>query len=401
MRLSNKALQSDFSPMRKFHKASVEAKKRGISIHHLNIGQPDIPTPERYFEAIGKFNAKTDAYAPSQGTDELLAAIVKYYKSIGQDITKDNIIVTTGGSEALLFAGFCALDDGDEILIPEPFYPNYKTIFNAVGGVVKPIPTLHSENYFYADPARIGKLLSRKTKALLLSNPNNPTGTAIGDKQMLDMLELCKKNDLFLICDEVYREIYYGKDPKSSSALQFRDYDDNVIVIDSASKRFSCCGSRIGALISRNSDVIQNSMKLAQARLSVSTINQVGAAALFDSITPEYSKELCEKYKRRIDAAVTELERIPGVEVSIPTGAFYIMAALPVDDADDFQNWLLSSFDDNKETVMFAPGKCFYATEGKGRNEIRIACVLEESKLKRAIGILKIALERYKNTADK
>ncbi|HAL18966.1 MAG TPA: aspartate aminotransferase, partial [Spirochaetaceae bacterium] len=357
MKLSRKALQSDFSPMRKYYKASIEAKNRGISIYHLNIGQPDIETPKEYFKAIRGFNSKTDAYAPSQGSEDLLAAVVKYYKSIGQDITKDNVVITTGGSEALLFAAICTMDYGDEVLIPEPFYPNYATIFNAAGGVIKPIHTLHSEDYFYADPKKIGKLITRKTKALLLSNPNNPTGTAIGDKQMLDMLELCRENDIFLICDEVYREIYFGKEQKSSSALQFRDYDENVVVIDSASKRFSCCGSRIGALISRNNDIIQNSLKFAQARLSVSTINQAGAIALFDGITEKYSKELCEKYKRRIDVAVSELEKIPGVEVSVPAGAFYIMAALPIEDADEFQSWLLSSFDDNKETVMFAPGR--------------------------------------------
>ena len=395
MKLSYKALNSDFSPMRKFYEASVKAKNKGINIYHLNIGQPDIETPKEYFEAIKNFNEKTDSYAPSQGRESLLQAIVKYYKSIGQDITRDDIIITTGGSEALLFAGFCILNDDDEILVPEPFYPNYKTIFNAVGGKIKHIPTLHSEDYFYADVKKIEKLITPKTKALLLSNPNNPTGTAIDDKKMLDMLNLCRKHNLFLICDEVYREIYYGKEEKSSSALSFKEFNDIVIVVDSVSKRFSCCGARVGCLITRNKDILSNCLKLAQARLSVSTLNQIGAEALFNNITKSYSKEICEKYHSRIKTAVAELQKIPGIKVSVPTGAFYIMAELPVEDADDFQTWLLTSFKDKNETVMFAPGKNFYVSEGKGKKEIRIACVLEEKKLTRAIKILGIALKQY------
>lgn len=395
MEISKKAKISNFSPMRKFHERSVAAKKRGVKVYHLNIGQPNLDTPSEYFAAIKKFSANNDYYAPSRGIDELLDAIQKYYKNfLSVNLTHDDILITTGGSEAIFMAAFSILNDGDEVLIPEPFYPNYSTIINSVGGKVVPIATSVDEDYNYSNTAKIKKLLTKRTKAMLITVPNNPTGSLLSDNELLSILEFCKKNQIYLICDEVYRELCFD-DKKHSSVLTFKGFEENVIVIDSLSKRFSACGARIGAIISRNHDIIQNSLKYAQARLSVSTLNQIGAATLFDNISTEYIEKIKTQYKKRRDVVIDGLKKIKGVQVAVPKGAFYIMASLPVDDSDKFQYWLLDEFADKNETIMFAPGGCFYATEGKGKNEVRLACVLEEKELMRAVELLSIALEKY------
>ena len=401
MKISKKAEKSEFSPMRKYHIPSLNAISRGIKIHHLNIGQPDIATPREYFEAVKSFNGKNDYYAPSQGMSELVDAIYDYYtKNLLQDIQKSDIVVTTGGSEALFFSAFSILDEDEEILIPEPFYPNYSTIINAVGGKVRGIPTRREDGYKYANKELLKKYINKKTKAILITNPNNPTGCVLDDNDLKLILEFARENNLYVICDEVYREICFIDAKKSSSALSFRDYDEHIIIIDSISKRFSACGARIGAIISRNKKIIESSMKYAQARLSVSTINQLGGAALYKNITKVYTNNLRDEYKRRCDACIEELSKIKGASAASPNGAFYIMAALPVDDSDKFQMFLLSSFDWEKETVMFAPGRCFYETQGLGINEIRIACVLEENHLRRAIQVLSKGIEAY-NRANK
>lgn len=395
MEISQKAKSSEFSPMRKFHEKSVNAKARGIKVYHLNIGQPDLPTPETYFKSIKNFNSKNDYYAPSRGIDELLEAVRKYYKNfLSVDLKKEEMIVTTGGSEAIFMSAFCILNQDDEVLIPEPFYPNYSTIIKSVGGKVIPIQTDVSNDYRYCNIQKIKKLLTPKTKAILITVPNNPTGSLLSNSELETLLKFCKENNLYLICDEVYRELCFDEQ-EHYSVLRFKGYDENVIVIDSLSKRFSACGARIGLIISRNQDIINNSLKYAQARLSVSTINQIGAASLFDCISAPYIGELKKKYMSRRDVAIKALNKIKGVQVAVPKGAFYIMASLPVDDSDKFQYWLLDEFSINNETVMFAPGGCFYATENKGKNEIRIACVLHEDELKKAIEILGRGIEEY------
>lgn len=393
--ISKKASASNLSPIRKFYPYQKKAEEKGIKVYHLNIGQPDIETPAAYFDAIKAASFSTDAYAPSPGRPELLSAIKNYYGRLGVSIDTNNILVTTGGSEAILMAGFSILDEGDEVIVPEPFYPNYSTLINTVGGKVAPLPTSPEENYFYADRARLEKAYTKKTKAIIITNPNNPTGTILNDSDMRVIIDFALSHDLYIICDEVYREISFTGE-KITSILKYKEAENNIIVIDSVSKRFSCCGARIGALISKNQQIVENSTKLAQARLSVSTLNQIGATAMYNSAASTYFDSIKEKYRLRVKTVVEELKKIEGVRVSEPKGAFYIMATLPIKDADDFQKFLLEKFSDNNETVMFAPASNFYATPGKGKNEIRLAAVLGENDLKRAVDLLRKGLVAYK-----
>ncbi len=394
MQLSQKAQRCVLSPMRKFHPYAVAAQERGVSIYHLNIGQPDIETPAAFFDALRAFDGKVLEYAASPGVPELLEAVQQYYQRLGTSYTKDDILITTGGSEALMILMMCILDPGSEVLIPEPFYPNYATFVTAAEGKIVPIPTSVEEGYRFADREKIESRITDKTRAIMLTSPGNPTGTVLTRDEMRLIADIAKEHDLYIISDEVYREFYYGGNGLAESMAQFEDVQDNVILVDSMSKRFSACGARVGCLLSKNKAFMGEALKFCQARLSVATLDQVGAAALY-SVDAAYFAATREEYRARRDTVLRCLAEIPGVRVAKPDGAFYLMAALPVEDADAFQTWLLTEFQDHGETVMFAPGEPFYATPGLGKNEIRIAYVLQQERLERAIELLKLGLEAY------
>ena len=396
MKFSSKALRCQQSPMRKFHPYAVAAAAAGKKIYHLNIGQPDIQTPPQLFEAVRSFHEATLAYAPSPGIPALIDAICSYYARIGVTLDAGNVLVTTGGSEALQIACNCILDDGDEIIVPEPFYPNYHTFITTAGASIHPLHTRPEEGYFFADRAKIEACITPHTRAILVTNPGNPTGTCLTRDEMRMILDVAVEHDLYLIADEVYREFAY-ETGELLSFLQFGYGYENLILIDSVSKRFSACGARIGCLISRNVEFMAQALKYCQARLSVATLDQVAAAALY-SVGPEYFAAVREEYHRRRDTVVRKLHEIPGVVCECPKGAFYLMAALPVDDAEKFQQWLLEEFDDHGDTVMFAAGGPFYATPGKGLNEIRIAYVLKQEDLERAMDLLALGIQKYNET---
>ena len=393
MKFSSKVLKCGLSPMRKFHPYAVAAEAKGKKIYHLNIGQPDIETPKAYFEAVRHFDLPVLAYAPSPGIPELIAAIQKYYDALGMHFETGDILITNGGSEALQITMNCILDDGDEILIPEPFYPNYNTMAYTCGAKIHPIPTSPHDGYHYADRAKVEAEINEHTRAIMVTNPGNPTGAVLTPEEMRMMVDIAKEHDLFIIGDEAYREFVYAGEPLQSMG-QFADAAENVIVIDTVSKRFSACGARVGAILTRNHELLGHALKYCQARLSVATLDQVASAALYQ-VDPSYFAAVREEYKRRRDTVVAKLREIPGVIFDCPKGAFYLMAALPVDNADTFQRWLLEEFNDNGETVMFAPGAPMYATPGKGLNEVRMAYVLEAEKIERAMDILKKAIEVY------
>lgn len=396
MKFSSKIEKCGLSPMRKFAPYANEAAKKGKKLYHLNIGQPDIATPAAYFDAVKNFSQPVLAYAPSDGVPEMIDAVVNYYGKIDAPITNKQVLITTGGSEALQIALSCILDEGDEIIIPEPFYPNYSTFVTLTGATIRPITTTPEENYRFAIRERVEACINEHTRAILFTNPGNPTGTILTPDELKLMLDIAKEHNLFIICDEVYREFVYGGEPLQS-ALQYEGYEDNVIVIDSVSKRFSACGARIGLLISKNKEFMSQAMKWCQCRLCASTTDQVAAAALY-SVDKDYFAATRDEYKRRRDTMVEKLSSIPGVIYAQPKGAFYIMAALPVDDADKFQLWLLNEFDDNGETVMFSCGEPFYGTPGKGKNEVRMAYVLKQEDLARAMDILAVAIKKYNET---
>ena len=393
MKFSSKMERCGLSPMRKFAPYALEAERAGKKIYHLNIGQPDIETPPVYFETAREFSQKVLAYAPSAGVPELIDAICDYYGKIGAPLNEKNVLIATGGSEALQMVLSSILDDGDEIIIPEPFYPNYSTFVTLTGAKIRPLTTRPEEGYCFAFRDRIEALINEHTRAILFTNPGNPTGAILSREQMQMVADVAKEHDLFVIGDEVYREFVYGGEPLMS-LLQLEGYDENVVVIDSVSKRFSACGARIGCMITRNPELYSQAMKYCQGRLCASTIDQVAAASLY-TVGPDYFAAVREEYKARRDALVAKLREIPGVVYSEPRGAFYVMAALPVDDADKFQKWLLQHFEDHGETVMFAPGEPFYGTPNTGRNEIRMAYVLKKEDLERAIELLKLGIEAY------
>ena len=396
MKYSSKVQRCFQSPMRKFHPYAVAAAAAGKTIYHLNIGQPDIETPPAFFEAIRKFHQPVLAYAPSPGLPELIDAIVCYYKKIGVSITAGDVLITTGGSEALQFVCNCILDDGDEIILPEPFYSNYNTFISSTGATICPLHTSPADGYFYADRAKIEAAINPHTLAILITNPGNPTGTVLTRDEMQMILEICVQHDIFLIADEVYREFIYSGEPLASFA-QLPGGEEHVVLVDSVSKRFSACGARVGCIISRNRELMAQALKYCQARLSVATLDQIAAAALY-SVGPEYFEAVRAEYKRRRDTVVRKLAGIPGVVYQCPKGAFYLMAALPIDDAEEFQRWLLEEFDDNGDTVMFAAGGGFYQSRERGRNEIRIAYVKEQHALERAMDLLALGIRQYNET---
>ncbi|MDO4973221.1 MAG: pyridoxal phosphate-dependent aminotransferase [Eubacteriales bacterium] len=393
MKLSSKMERCGLSPMRKFNGEAAQAVERGIKIYHLNIGQPDILTPPAYYEALRDHAQPVLSYAPSGGMPELLDAVRKYYANIGVELSRAQILPTNGGSEALQMAMASILDDGDEIIIPEPFYPNYHTSVTLAGATIRPLTTCPEEGYRYAVRERVEACINEHTRAILITNPGNPTGAVLTPEELKLMLDIAKEHELFILCDEVYREFVYAGEPLIS-ALQYEGYEDNVVVIDSVSKRFSACGARVGLLISKNKAFMGAAMKWCQCRLAVSTMDQIASAKLYD-LDEHYFDAAREEYKHRRDTLLAKLKEIPGVVCKEPRGAFYVMAALPVDDADTFQHWLLNEFDDKGETVMFACGEPFYATPGKGKNEVRMAYVLKAEDLSRAMDILAVAIEKY------
>ncbi len=397
MQISINANRCEPSPMRKFHPYAVQAEKEGKHIFHLNIGQPDLPTPKAYYEAIRAFDSRTLEYAESPGRPVLIHAIRDYYKGLGVDLSDRDILITTGGSEALLLTCLSILDPYTEVIIPEPYYPNYTTFVHAAGGVIRALPTNPWEGYRYTQRERIESLITKNTRAILITNPGNPTGVVLDETEMRMIADIAKEHNLFLICDEVYREFCYDDKYGVPTMARFRDIDENLVIIDSVSKRFSACGARVGCVVTRNRELQQALLKFCQSRLSVATIDQIGAAALYSVDTDFFLRSKAE-YQRRRDTVIRKLRQIPGVVVEEPQGAFYVMASLPVDDTDKFQYWLLEHFSDRGDTVMFAPGAPFYETPGKGVNEVRIAYVLKQEDLERAMDVLARGIAHYQRT---
>ena len=381
------------SPIRKLVPYAEKAKKQGKKVYHLNIGQPDIETPHEVFDAIRKINFKVLEYSHSAGIESYRRKLADYYEKYEIDISYENILITTGGSEAITFGMMATLDEGDEIIIPEPFYANYNGFGISAGVVIKPI-TSHIENGFALPPiSEFEKLITAKTKGILICNPNNPTGYFYPKEELEQLKEIVLDHDLFLFVDEVYREfVYDGK--KHFSVLNLEGLEENVIVIDSVSKRFSMCGARIGCLISRNKKVLETVLKFAQARLSPPTFGQIAAEAALD-VKQEYFDKVVSEYVSRRKLMVERMNSIPGVLCPKPGGAFYTIARFPVDDSDKFCQWLLESFSHNNETVMLAPATGFYATKGLGLDEARIAYVLNNTDMSRAFDCLEMALKEY------
>ena len=324
----------------------------------------------------------------------MINAVRNYYKELGVELSKDDVFITTGGSEALLFTCLSIMDPYTEVIIPEPYYPNYTTFVHAAGGVIRALPTNPWEGYRYAKRERIESLITKNTRAIMITNPGNPTGVVLDEQEMRMIADIAKKHDLFLICDEVYREFCYDDKFGVPTMARFDDIADNLVIIDSVSKRFSACGARVGCVVTKNKELQAALLKFCQSRLAVATIDQMGAAALYN-VDHRFFRDCKAEYQRRRDTVVACLRKIPGVVVEEPMGAFYVMAGLPIDDSDRFQQWLLEEFDDNGDTVMFAPGAPFYETPGKGINEVRIAYVLNQKDLERAMEILAKGIAEY------
>lgn len=393
-KISEKGLQMPSSPVRKLVPYAEAATARGIHIITLNIGQPDIKTPLQAINAVKNTDMDVLAYSHSAGNQSYRNKLAAYYNKINMNLTANDIIVSTGGSEALLFAMGSICDYGDEVIIPEPFYANYNGFATASGVTVKPISTSIENNFALPAIVEFEKLITPRTKAILICNPGNPTGYLYTAQEMQQLTALVKKHDLFLLSDEVYREFTYdGR--KHLSVMNIAGLEEHAIMIDSVSKRYSMCGARIGCIVSKNKEVMATAMKFAQARLSPPTFAQIAAEAALD--TPQdYFDEVIGEYIERRDLLISGLKNIEGVTVANPGGAFYCVAQLPVADTDVFAQWLLENFDLDGETVMVAPAAGFYSTPGMGKNQIRIAYVLEKESLKKAIHILDQALKAYK-----
>lgn len=393
MQLSNRVLSMHNSPIRKFNVFGIRAKEKGKKVYHLNIGQPDVETPECFMEAVRNFDNKVIAYAESGGMTVLQDAIIDYFKRYDMTYQRTNIMVTNGGSEALNTAFLSILNPGDEVLIAEPFYTNYHTFVTAADGKVMPITTKAEEGYAYADREKIEKVITPKTKAIICITPGNPTGNVLTLDEMKLIGQIAKEHDLWIIADEVYREfVYDGRDVTSFGMLD--EIADRLIIVDSVSKRFSACGARIGCLVAKNREFLDNAMKIAQGRLCSPTIEQIGAAAMY-KLDDDYYREVRAEYEGRRDVVYEELMKIPGVVCQKPGGAFYITAKLPVDDIEKFLMFLLTEFSDNNETVMFAPAEGFYGTPGLGKDEMRIAYVLNKEDMRRGAELIRLGIEAY------
>ena len=395
-KISNKGLEMPESPIRKLVPYSETAKKKGHKVYHLNIGQPDIKTPEVALEAVKNADISVLEYSHSAGFESYRTKLSNFYKNSGLPVEVKDIIITTGGSEALMFAIGSTMDADDEIIIPEPFYANYNGFSTASGVTVVPVISTIETSFALPAVADFEKLITPKTKAILICNPGNPTGYLYSKEEIMQLAALVKKHDLFLISDEVYREFTYDGDIHYS-VMNVPGLEEHAIMIDSVSKRYSMCGARIGCIVSKNKEVMTTAMKFAQARLSPPTIEQIASEAALD--TPQsYFDEVISEYRERRDTLIEELNKIEGVLVSKPKGAFYCIAQLPIDNADAFAQWLLESYNLNSETVMVAPAAGFYSTPGMGLNQVRIAYVLKKQDLISAVRILKAAIPIYNAT---
>ncbi len=396
--ISHRGEQMPASPIRKLVPFAESAKKKGIHVYHLNIGQPDIETPPSILDAVRKADFKVLEYSHSAGNESYRRKLVKYYKKVGIEIDHTQIIVTTGGSEAILFGFMSCLDAGDEVIIPEPFYANYNGFAVAADVVVRPI-TSRIENGFALPPINaFEKAITPRTKAIVICNPNNPTGYLYSKEEMETLKEIVKKHNLYLFSDEAYREFCY--EGEHISAMQLTGIEEHVIVMDTISKRYSACGARIGTFITRNKKVTDTALKFAQARLSPPSFGQILGEAAVD-LPENYFESTKGEYLKRRDTLVKRLNNMPGVFCPNPGGAFYAMARLPIDDSDKFCQWLLESFSFNKETVMLAPATGFYGTKGLGKNEVRLAYVLNSIDLNKAMDCLERALLAYPEKVNK
>lgn len=392
-KISEKAVHMPASPIRKLVPFAEAAKSRGIKIYHLNIGQPDIETPEVMLEAVRNFSPKVIEYSHSAGIESYRRKLAGYYHKHGIEVNHEQILITCGGSEAIEIALMSCLDSGDELLIPEPFYANYNGFSCQADVVVKPIKSIIENGFALPPISEFEKLITPKTKGIMICNPGNPTGYLYSKEELELLKELAIKYDLFLFSDEVYKEFCYDG-AAYTSVMHLKGADNNVILLDSISKRYSACGARIGALITKNAEVMQAALKFAQARLSPPTFGQVGAEAAID--TPQsYFDNVSKEYTARRNYVVEALNKMPGVFCPMPKGAFYCIARLPIDDADNFCQWLLESFSYENQTVMLAPATGFYSTPGSGKNEVRIAYVLNLEALKNAMICLEKALVAY------
>lgn len=399
MRYSERITTMQSSPIRKLAHIASSAKAKGIKIYHLNIGQPYIKTPKVFFEAVKNFNNEVLEYAVSPGLPELISSLQQYYTTYNMDFESDEILVTNGGSEALLFALMATCDPKDNILVPEPFYSNYNGFSQSINVNITPITTKAEEGFHLPSKEKIQSLITSKTKAILISNPGNPTGTVYTKKELYMISEIAKENDLWIISDEVYREFVYDG-LEYTSFGNIKEVEDRVIIIDSVSKIYSACGARIGSIASKDKTLIAEILKLCQGRLCVSTLDQVGSVELYN--TPSsYFTEVNNEYKNRRDVLYNELIKVKGVICKKPAGAFYIVAKLPIENAEDFVIWMLTDFNKDGETVMACPAEDFYATPGLGRDEIRLAYVLKEDDLHKAAIILKEGLEKYLELKNK
>lgn len=392
-KISEKGLAMPASPIRKLVPYAEEAKRKGRKVYHLNIGQPDIPTPQVALDAVKNIDLKVVEYSHSAGIESYRKGLAKYYQGLGIDITHNDMIITTGGSEAITIAFMTCLNPGDEVIIPEPFYANYNGFAVQAGVVVKPIVSRIENDFALPSVDEFEKLITPRTKGIVICNPNNPTGYLYSREELEQLATIVKKHDLYLFSDEVYREFCYDG-VTHYSAMMLKGLENNVILMDSVSKRYSMCGVRIGALITRNKEVIAAAMKFAQARLSPPSFGQIAAEAALN--TPaEYFKEVYDEYIKRRNFMVEALNRMEGVYCPKPKGAFYTVVRLPIDDSDRFAQWLLEHFEHKNQTVMLAPATGFYSTPGLGKNEVRIAYVLNVDDLRNAMECLEVALKQY------
>ena len=395
MKLSKRAENVQASPIRKLMPFANNAKKKGTHIYHLNIGQPDIETPKEMLNVYKNFAEKVLAYGPSQGLELYRNNLVKYYQKHQIEIKADDIIVTTAGSEAIVFALLTACDEGDEVIIPEPFYTNYNGFATMTGVKIVPLTTYAENGFALPSSEKISKLITPRTRAIMLCNPGNPTGAVYPKSEIERICEIAIANNLFVVSDEVYREFVYDG-MVHTSILDIAGMEDLAIMVDSISKRYSACGARIGCLISKNKTFISAAIKFAQARLCPPTIDQLAANAAID-IEEKYFKTIIAEYDKRRNVVFEELQKVDDIICIKPTGAFYIIAKLPIENADDFAKWMLEEYSLNGETVMFAPAAGFYATSNLGKNEVRFAYILNENDLRKAMHIFREGLKTYQN----
>lgn len=390
--IARRAASLQASPLRKLGDAAEARKKKDIHVYHLNIGQPDLPTHPDFFKIIRSYNEKTVAYAPSNGLTKSLEAWSTYYKKVGINFLPSDLVVTTGGSEGIIFALEAVCDPNDEVIVFEPFYTNYNAFATIANVKLKSVTLDIKDGFHLPSDSKIKKQITKRTKAILICNPSNPTGTIFTKAELARLVRIAKQHNLFILSDEVYREFAFER--PFYSIMNFSAIRQQAIVLDSASKRFNVCGARIGVVASKNTDVISAVLKMAMARLSVATIEQEALVPML--LNPKkYTTPIVKEFRHRREIVYKGLQAIPGITFSKPEGAFYIIIGLPVKDSDDFARWMITKFHNKQETVLLAPAAGFYATPGKGKNEVRLAYMLKEQDLRRSLELLKIALEQY------